>query len=79
MEREVKIGNIYKHFKGNLYKVLNIGCDSETLKKMVIYQDVNDISKIWVRKYDDFISLVDKSKYPNVTQKFRFEEYDNKN
>ena len=77
MEREVKIGQIYKHFKGNLYRVLNIGCDSETLEKVVIYQDINDDKKIWVRKYSDFISLVDKDKYPDVSQVFRFEEYDN--
>ena len=77
MEREVKIGQIYKHFKGNLYRVLNIGCDSETLEKVVIYQDINDDKKIWVRKYSDFISLVGKDKYPDVSQVFRFEEYDN--
>lgn len=77
MERKVKIGQIYKHFKGNLYRVLNIGCDSETLEKVVIYQDINDDKKIWVRKYSDFISLVDKDKYPDVSQVFRFEEYDN--
>lgn len=77
---EVVIGGIYRHFKGNVYKVLLIAydCDSkETLEKLIVYQDLSDQNKIWVRKYDEFISKVDKEKYPNVTQEYRFEMIDN--
>ena len=30
--------------------------------------------KIWTRDKEEFLSPVDKDKYPNVTQKYRFEE-----
>lgn len=75
---EVVVGGIYRHFKGKLYKVLNIGYDSETNnlefpKKLVIYEALYDDYKIWVRPYDMFVSKVDKNKYPDVTQEYRFE------
>ena len=75
---EVVVGGIYRHFKGKLYKVLNIGYDSETNnlefpKKLVIYEALYDDHKIWVRPYDMFVSKVDKNKYPDVIQEYRFE------
>lgn len=70
---DVVINGIYKHFKGNTYKVLYIAKDSETLEDIVIYMDVNNNSKIWARKKDMFLSKVDKNKYPDVVQEYRFE------
>ena len=77
MKREIKVNNFYRHFKGNIYKVLFIALDSEDLSKKVIYQDVNNKDKIWVRDYDEFNSKVDKIKYPNITQEYRFERVEN--
>lgn len=78
MKRKIEVGKIYKHFKGNLYEVIAIGYNSESLCLMVVYKDIKN-GKIWIRDYDMFNSLVDKNKYPEVTQKYRFEEevYDN--
>ena len=80
MERKIKVGNIYRHFKGHIYKVILIAYDSENysennpeLSKMVIYQNMEDENKIWVRPYQMFNSLVDKEKYPDCAQKWRFE------
>ena len=70
---EVIIGGIYRHFKGHIYKVLYVAIDSETLDDVVVYQDTTDVSKIWVRKKDMFLSKVDRNKYPNITQEYRFE------
>lgn len=39
----------YRHYKGNIYKVLHIAKHSETLEDMVIYQDINAPDKIWAR------------------------------
>ena len=75
MERIIKIGKIYKHFKGHVYIVINVAYDSEDLSKKVVYQNIQD-NKVWVRDYDMFNSLVDKEKYPEVNQKYRFEEVD---
>lgn len=76
--RDVIIGKTYRHFKGNLYKVLDIVFDSESngeeLKKVVIYEALYADHLKWARPYDMFNSLVDKDKYPNIKQKYRFEE-----
>ncbi len=74
---DVVVGGTYKHFKGNLYKVLMIGYDSETnnenLKKLVIHEALYGDHKIWVRPYDMFVSKIDKEKYPDINQEYRFE------
>ena len=70
--REVLVGGVYHHFKGRDYEVVNIGTHSETQEKMVIYKNL-DTNEIWIRPYEMFNSLVDKEKYPNIKQKFRFE------
>ena len=54
-----------------------IGYDSETnnenLKKLVIYEALYGDHKIWVRPYDMFVSKIDKEKYPDINQEYRFE------
>lgn len=72
--REIQTGKKYMHFKGNVYTVIAIGHHSETKEKLVIYE--NSKSEIWVRPYEMFNSPVDKEKYPEVEQYYRFEEID---
>ncbi|MEG2322168.1 MAG: DUF1653 domain-containing protein [Bacilli bacterium] len=69
---EVKIGHVYKHFKGNLYKVLMIANDSSNEKELVIYEALYGSHKIWARPLEEFISKTDKIKYPNCQQESRF-------
>lgn len=66
-------GCIYKHFKGNKYKVLMFVKHSETTETMVVYQALYGSGEIWVRPLESFAGEVDHIKYPDVTQKFRFE------
>lgn len=79
--REIKTNKTYRHFKGNVYKVLYIGYSTEEVNskgeplKVVIYQSNHD-EKIWVRPYENFASKVDKEKYPSAEQDYRFEEVD---
>ena len=72
LEREVKIGGLYRHFKGHIYEVIAIAKDSENLKDKVIYKNI-DTNELWVRDKKNFLSLLDKSKYTDVCQKYRFE------
>lgn len=74
--REVVIHGIYKHFKGNFYIVEDIGYDSETEEKLVVYRALYGDHKLWCRPYDMFLSEVNYEKYPDVTQKYRFELID---
>ena len=54
--------------------VEDIAKDCETLEDIVVYRALYDNKQLWVRKYSDFISEVDHKKYPDVKQKYRFEE-----
>lgn len=81
MDRVIKIGKTYRHFKGKMYKVLDIVYDSEEsndkeYKKVVIYQALYGDRLKWARPYEMFNSEVDHKKYPDVKQKYRFEEVD---
>ena len=73
---EIKKGGIYKHFKGDYYLVEDVVIHSETEEKMVLYRALYEEGLRYVRPYEMFTSKVDKIKYPNVKQEFRFELQD---
>ena len=72
---------VYKHFKGDYYLVLDTAIDSETGIEMVIYESLYGDGIKYVRPKEMFLSKVDKEKYPNVEQIYRFElqEIESKN
>ena len=45
---DIKLGK-YRHFKGNEYEVVSIAKHSETLEEMVVYKDLKNGGKVWVR------------------------------
>ncbi len=76
MEREIKVHGIYKHFKGDYYIVEGIAVHSETKEKYVVYRGLYGDTNLYIRPYDMFASEVDREKYPEVKQKYRFELQD---
>lgn len=70
-DRDFQQGDTVQHFKGIFYKIITFGINTETEEKMVIYQSLKD-QKVWIRPYDMFISKVDRKKYPDADQSYRF-------
>ena len=68
-----QVGEKYKHFKGNIIEIIAIGKNTENLEEMVVY---NHDGEIWIRPLEMFMSKVDKEKYPNVEQEYRFQKID---
>ena len=74
--RELKIKGIYKHFQGDYYLVEDVAYDSETKEEYVVYRRLYGDTSLWIRKKEMFLSKVDKVKYPDVKQEYRFELQD---
>lgn len=72
----MKPGDIVRHFKGNRYEILYFAKDSETQADMVVYRALYGERGVWVRPMEMFFSPVDREKYPDVKQVYRFERTD---
>ena len=72
MERTIEVGKKYRHFKGHIIEVVLLAKDTETLEDLVVYKHLGK-NEYWVRPLSMFLSKVDKDKYPDVTQEYRFE------
>ena len=79
MCREIFVGRKYRHFKGFIAKVIKIAIHTETGETLVVYECTGTGSGddhkdgIYARPLEMFLSEVDREKYPEVKQKYRFE------
>ncbi|MCR5620024.1 MAG: DUF1653 domain-containing protein [Lachnospiraceae bacterium] len=67
-------GELYRHFKGGLYRIVTIAQHTETQEGLVVYRSEDDPSKVWARPVTLFCSPVDRVKYPDAAQEMRFEK-----
>lgn len=55
---EIMVNKLYKHYKGNVYKVIALARHSETGEDMVVYQSVK-IGDIWCRPKTMWFDKID--------------------
>lgn len=54
---------VYRHFKGNLYRLITVARHSETLEEMVVYQALYGEGGFWVRPAAMWDEIVEKENY----------------
>ena len=64
---------IFKHFKGKTYQILALAKDAGDGHDVVVYQALYGGYTVYVRDLAEFMSPVDKAKYPDASQEYRFE------
>lgn len=64
---------IYRHFKGNLYRIITIAKDAENGEDVVVYQALYGEYTVYTRALANFAEVLDRDKYPKATQTYRFE------
>lgn len=87
-ERKLRPGDRVAHFKRTLltpaektrepnmflYEIIGVANHTETGEKLMIYRPLYGPGKLSARPLEMFMSEVDREKYPNVRQKYRFEK-----
>lgn len=56
--QKITVGKTYKHYKGNIYKIIAIGKNSENLEEMIVYQSVKN-KDIWIRPLSMWNDTID--------------------
>lgn len=72
MKRQFKFDDRVRHFKGGTYRIITLAKNSETGENLMLYKSEED-GVVYARELGMFCSKVDKEKYPEATQEYRFE------
>lgn len=70
--QDIQIGRVYRHFKGDYYLVEALARDCDTEAPVVVYRKLYGDGSLWVRPLAEFLSKVDRTKYPDAPQEERF-------
>ena len=71
--REIQFKRVYRHFKGDCYLVEDVARHSETGEEYVVYRKLYGDGSLWIRPKAMFLEPVDREKYPDCQQNYRFE------
>lgn len=71
--RELELHRVYRHFKGDYYLVEDVAHCSEDGEEYVIYRKLYGDGALWIRPKTMFLGEVERDKYPEAKQKYRFE------
>lgn len=74
--QEVKLKRVYRHFKGDHYLVEDLAKHSETGEQYVVYRKLYGDGSLWIRPLAMFLEEVDREKYPDCPQQYRFQLLD---
>ncbi|MBQ8925472.1 MAG: DUF1653 domain-containing protein [Clostridia bacterium] len=83
IDRNFHPGDRVQHFKRELvdpnttqylYQIVGVAIHSESREPLMVYQALYDDYQLYARPYDMFLSEVDREKYPDIKQKYRFEK-----
>lgn len=71
--QELKLGRVYRHFKGDYYLAEDVARSSETGEEFAVYRKLYGDGSLWIRPLAMFLGEVDRDKYPDVDQPYRFQ------
>ncbi len=74
--RDIVLKRVYRHFKGDCYLVEDVARHSETGEEYVVYRKLYGDGSLWIRPKAMFLEPVDREKYPDCKQEYRFELLD---
>jgi hypothetical protein len=60
----------YRHYKGNLYQVIDLARNSENYESMVIYRELYDNHELWVRPLSMFLEEIEVN--GKIQKRFEF-------
>ena len=71
--RELQLGRVYRHFKGDRYLAEAVARNAQDGAAYVVYRKLYGDGSLWIRPLAEFLSEVDHAKYPQCAQRYRFE------